>query len=142
MARSVVFEKLESLRRCLVRIEAKCPDSVEGLINDLDLQDIITLNLTRSVQLCVDIGAHLIAHSELTPPRTMGATFDKLLQLGVVDIDTAERLKKSVGFRNLAVHGYEDIDFAIVFSIITKRLGDFHDYARQVAAWLESGAES
>ena len=141
MARFVVLEKLESLRRCLIRIESKCPGSASELSADIDLQDIITLNLTRAVQLCVDIGAHLVATTDLPPPTTMGATFDKLEQMGLVDSATAERMKKAVGFRNLAVHGYEDIDFAIVFSIITRQLDDFRVYARQVSRWLDNQPE-
>ena len=76
MDREVIEQKLESLRRCLKRIAEKCPAEPEKLISDLDLQDIIALNLTRAVQLCVDIGAHLIARMEVAPPDTMGQTFD------------------------------------------------------------------
>jgi len=46
----VIEEKLESLRRCLSRIEDKCPVNVAELEKDVDVQDIITLNLTRAVQ--------------------------------------------------------------------------------------------
>lgn len=61
MDATVVAQKLESLRRCLVRIETKCPTDPAQLEADFDLQDIVSLNLSRAVQLCVDIGAHLIA---------------------------------------------------------------------------------
>ena len=61
MDREVVEQKLESLRRCLQRIQAKCPADAESLVADFDLQDIVSLNLSRAVQLCVEIGAHLIA---------------------------------------------------------------------------------
>jgi len=56
----VIEEKLESLRRCLRRVEVKCPADVNALVEDIDAQDILALNLTRAVQICVDIGAHLI----------------------------------------------------------------------------------
>ena len=61
MDREVVAEKLESLRRCLQRVSEKCPPDVETLLRDFDLQDILALNLSRAVQLCVDIAAHLVA---------------------------------------------------------------------------------
>ena len=81
MDREVIEQKLESLRRCLKRIAEKCPAESEKLINDLDLQDIIALNLSRAVQLCVDIGASRPQQPHL-----------------------ALRLKKAVGFLNIAVH--------------------------------------
>ena len=75
MDREVVEQKLESLRRCLRRIETKCPVESSTLITDIDLQDIISLNLSRAVQISVDIGAHLIAGMEVPPPDTMGQTW-------------------------------------------------------------------
>jgi len=49
-----------SLRRCLERVRGRCPQSVETLLSDLDSQDIVALNLTRAVQICVDVAAHVI----------------------------------------------------------------------------------
>ncbi|MBX3629651.1 MAG: hypothetical protein KF908_06975 [Nitrosomonas sp.] len=46
----VLAEKLESLRRCIRRIEDKKPVHVNHLKQDIDLQDILVLNLTRAVQ--------------------------------------------------------------------------------------------
>ncbi|MDZ4165758.1 MAG: DUF86 domain-containing protein [Smithellaceae bacterium] len=106
MDREVVEQKLESLRRSLRRIETKCPMDAPSLIEDIDLQDIVSLNLSRAVQICVDIGVHLIAGMETPPPDTMGQTFDVLAQEGVLSSALAANLKKAVGFRNIAVHNY------------------------------------
>lgn len=90
MDREVIEQKLESLRRCVQRIESKSPSSAAELRADLDLQDIIALNLSRAVQLCVDIGAHLIAGLEdVPPPGTMGETFDLLAQKAVLNNELA-----------------------------------------------------
>lgn len=50
MDRDVVLKKLESLRRCIKRIQDKTPQAYEELVDDYDLQDIITINLERAVQ--------------------------------------------------------------------------------------------
>jgi uncharacterized protein YutE (UPF0331/DUF86 family) len=136
MDREVVEQKLESLRRCLRRIETKCPTDAATLDVDLDLQDIVALNLSRAVQICVDIGAHLIAGMEVLPPDTMGQTFDLLAQAGVLDRELASNLKKAVGFRNIAVHNYESINWSIVHSIVQYHLGDFSEFAKVVAMML------
>jgi len=76
MDRDVIEEKLESLRRCLRRIEQKCPASVDELEKDIDLQDILAVNLTRAVQLSVDIAAHWIAELPDVPaPSTRRDVF-------------------------------------------------------------------
>lgn len=133
MDREIVEQKLESLRRCLKRVAQKCPSDPEILERDPDLQDIITLNLTRAVQCCVDIGAHLIAGMEdIPPPETMGNTFDILAKTGVIPEELALCLKKAVGFRNIAVHNYEAIDWAIVHTIASRHIDDFTEFARLV----------
>jgi uncharacterized protein YutE (UPF0331/DUF86 family) len=136
MDREVVEQKLESLRRCLRRIETKCPMDAATLITDIDLQDIISLNLSRAVQISVDIGAHLIAGMDVQPPDTMGQTFDLLAQEGILNKELASSLKKAVGFRNIAVHNYESINWEIVHSIATHHLADFSEFAKMVAIRL------
>jgi uncharacterized protein YutE (UPF0331/DUF86 family) len=133
MDREIVEQKLESLRHCVRRIEAKCPADAQTLATDTDLQDIVSLNLSRAVQVCVDIGAHLISGMEVPPPDTMGQTFDLLAQAGVITPALATRLKKAVGFRNIAVHSYEAINWNIVHSIATSNLADFSEFARVVS---------
>ena len=136
MDREVMEQKLESLRRCLQRVSDKCPPDLETLGRDPDLQDIVALNLTRAVQLCVDIGAHLIASMEVPPPDTMGQTFDVLAMGGAIPENLAMQLKKAVGFRNIAVHNYEAIDWAIVHTIARHHLGDFTEFAKVIGSRL------
>jgi hypothetical protein len=40
MDESIVAQKLESLRRCIQRVESRLPTSLDTLLNDLDTQDI------------------------------------------------------------------------------------------------------
>lgn len=132
MDRVVVEQKLESLRRCLQRIEAKCPPDAATLASDFDMQDIVSLNLSRAVQLCVDIGAHLLAGTGASAPNTMGLTFDLMAQTGMLDADLALSLKKAVGFRNIAVHNYDAINWHIVHNIVKDHLTDFSAFAEVV----------
>ncbi len=136
MDREVVGQKLESLRRCLQRIESKCPADAATLDADIDLQDIVSLNLSRAVQISVDIGAHIIAGMQVPPPDTMGQTFDLLAQAGVLTNELALNLKKAVGFRNIAVHNYENINWEIVHNIVKYHLTDFSEFAKVVAVRL------
>jgi uncharacterized protein YutE (UPF0331/DUF86 family) len=132
MDKDVVLNKLETLRRCLQRIQDKTPASADLLIEDYDLQDIIALNLERAIQTCVDIGLHIISDLEIPVPETMAQTFEALKKTGCLDTATAERMVKSVGFRNTAVHAYQELDWNIVYRIITEHLDDFRNFARQI----------
>ncbi len=136
MDKEVIERKLESLRRCIARIREKCPPDATVLARDFDLQDILVMNLTRAIQLCVDLGAHLLADQEVAPPATMGKTFELLADIGVIDQELATRLKKAVGFRNIAVHNYEAINWDIVFAIARLHLDDFRKFAEAVSRWI------
>ena len=94
MDKQVIAQKLESLRKCLVRIQDKSPNNAEILVNDVDLQDIIALNLSRAVQLSVDISAHLISELSLAVPNTMGKVFDTLSEAHIIDSVTALNLDR------------------------------------------------
>lgn len=132
MDRLVLQEKLESLARCVRRVEQKRPPSLDLLVDDPDLQDILVLNLSRAVQLCVDIGSHLISETDAAAPQTMGEVFSTLAMLGIISDELAARLRGAVGFRNVAVHNYDRIDWAIVFAISACYLDDFRAFAGAV----------
>ena len=137
MDRRLIAEKLETLRSCVRRIEVKCPESSRVLQTDLDLQDILALNITRAVQLCVDIASHIVAESEQRVPDTMSGVFDVLAESGVIRAELAASMKNAVGFRNIAVHNYQAIDWTIVYGICRERFQDFRLFARSIAEYIE-----
>jgi uncharacterized protein YutE (UPF0331/DUF86 family) len=101
------------------------------------LQDTIALNLQRAIQLCVDLAAHFIADTAARAPSTMTENFEILKDLNVTGSELATRLTKAVGFRNIAVHSYQDIDWKIVFHICRDNLDDFRTFAKSVAARIK-----
>lgn len=132
MDASVSLAKLDSLRRCLRRIESRRPATLAGLLDDLDAQDIISLNLERAIQQCVDLATMRLADTDDPPPASMKEAFELLARAGVLSHDLAVRMRAAVGLRNILVHEYRRVDWAIVFHVIHHRLGDFTDFARQV----------
>jgi len=134
--RDLLDAKVESIERCLRRIEERTPATPEELETNHDAQDIISVNLQRAVQLSVDIASYLITARGWPAPNTMGGAFTELEREGVLDSDLAEHLRRAVGFRNVSVHEYEEVDWRRVYRIVTERLGDFRDYVGRVAhAW-------
>jgi uncharacterized protein YutE (UPF0331/DUF86 family) len=72
----------------------------------------------------------------------MGQTFDVLYNAGMISADLAVRMKKAVGFRNLAVHNYNAINWAIVYSIAQSSLQDFGEFAKSVAKLQDKTREN
>ena len=63
----------------------------------------------------------------------MDGAFDMLAANGTLDTELAKRMKSAVGFRNLAVHQDEAMDWAIVHAICTRHLDYFRMFARVIA---------
>ena len=135
MDQVILDQKLESLRRCIRRVEEKTPSNVVKLIEDQDIQDILVLNLTRAVQLCVDIGSHVISESEEPAPTTMGDVFSTLENLGAITSITCKSMRNPVGFRNIAVHNYDVINWEIVYAICNNLLVDFRRFASEITEY-------
>ena len=125
------------MRGAVGRVAEKCPANAATLAADADLQDIVVLNLTRSIQLCVDIARHIIAASSEPPPATMGEAFATLAKLGILDAAIAANLRRAVGFRNIAVRNCEKVDWNIVHALCNANLDDFRQFAKAVAALLD-----
>ncbi|MCK4540831.1 MAG: DUF86 domain-containing protein [Spirochaetales bacterium] len=136
MENDLIISKLELLKKYINRIEEKTPPKADILLRDFDLQDIITLNLERAVQISVDIGSHILSSTDIRTPKTMSETFKAIADHNVISTDLAERMRKSVGFRNIAVHEYEKIDWNVVYTICTRHLKDFRDFAAAILKYL------
>jgi uncharacterized protein YutE (UPF0331/DUF86 family) len=96
------------------------------------VQDITVLNLQRAVQAAIDLAAHVVATESYGLPETIAANFVLLQQNGVLDTALADRLRGMVGFRNIAVHNYQDLDPAIVDAIVSEHLDDLRQFGARI----------
>jgi uncharacterized protein YutE (UPF0331/DUF86 family) len=138
MNTDVIYYKLEILKRYVDRIKSKTPHSSAELAEMIDCQDIILMNLQRSVKICVDIAAYILANSNIPPPMTMQDAFYQLNMLEIISKETFEKMQRSVGFRNIAIHEYDEINWEIVFSILCHHVDDFKAFAKEIFQWVES----
>lgn len=131
--RDMLRSRLARLSHHLRRIEGKRPRSLEELLVSDDLQDILAKNIESAVQVCLDIATHLCAANGRTIEKASDA-FVVLAELGLITKDLADKLIKSVGFRNVSVHRYVDTDWAIVMQIVDTGVADLKEFARCAAS--------
>ena len=132
MNEEVVAAKLDALAGVVRKIERKRPETLEELVADDDLQDILILNIAKAVQIAIDIGTSIVAESEVSAPATMRAVFDRLESLGELSPATADRLRLAVGLRNLAIHRYESIDWSVVLAACREGPDDLRAFAAEI----------
>jgi uncharacterized protein YutE (UPF0331/DUF86 family) len=140
MVEHLITQKLESLQRCLARVQSRCPATAKLLSQDIDAQDVVVLNLSRAVDLCTDIALHILASRDQPVPKTMAQAFEQLAECALISQATGLKLKKAIGFRNLAVHSYDLIDWEVVFTIASTELLDLKNFASEIAANLPSNS--
>ncbi len=86
------------------------------------------------LQICIDVGAHLVSELGLGAPSRYRDIFTSLADGDVIPRDLADRLGRAAGMRNALVHGYDDLDDRQVFEALD-HLDDLRAFA---AAALEA----
>lgn len=132
MVDDVVLNKAAAIERAVLRVREVHAGDDANLFADLTRQESILLNLQRACETAIDLAMHLVRVHRLGIPQESRQAFDLLVGGGLIDADLAARMKRMVGFRNVAVHDYQAIDLAIVRSILTTRLDDFLELTRTV----------
>jgi uncharacterized protein YutE (UPF0331/DUF86 family) len=99
-----------------------------GSLENIDIQDIFLLNLQRGIQAALDLAAHVVASEGLGLPERARDSFSLLKKAGILDGETASKMEKMTGFRNIAVHDYQSLNPDILKSILAYRLKDLEDF--------------
>lgn len=131
MKDDVIINKIETIKRCIKRIEeeyANIPSNLENYTK----QDSIILNLQRMCEATLDLGLHYIKIKKLEIPQTSKQIFEILEKNGVIDKKTSINMQGMVGFRNIAVHDYQSLNIEILQKIIEKHLGDSLIIAKKI----------
>ena len=123
----VVFMKVGNIQRCLKRIRDVTALKAESLDNP-DIQDVFVLNLQRTIQSSLDLAAHVVASEGLGLPSSLKENFSLLQNSGVISEDLSMSMQRMVGFRNIAIHEYEDIDANVLKSILQHHLSDVESF--------------
>jgi uncharacterized protein YutE (UPF0331/DUF86 family) len=51
----------------------------------------------------------------------------------IIEPETAERMREMVGFRNIAIHEYQQLDTSILKDIVDDHLADFERFIQECA---------
>ena len=133
----IVLNKKESIERCIkqVRLYYEKPSGMP-FEEDLMKQDAIAVNLQRAAEQVLDLANHVIKQKKLGLPKESRESFDILFGAGVIPRELAEKLKGMVGFRNVLVHQYEDLDLKIMVDVIEHHLGDLVDFTDYILNYM------
>jgi len=128
----VVINKIQTIERCLKRIREEYIGSEKEFESNYTKQDSVILNLERASQASIDIATHIIKNKRLGVPNRSRELFDMLLKANIISQNSCKQMQNMVGFRNIAVHDYQNLNIEIVISIVQKHLGDFEGFIDEI----------
>ena len=97
------------------------------------LQQRFTLHtLQLAAQAALDVASHIVSDDRLGEPATNRDLFGLLARHGWLEAALAGRLEEMAGFRNVLVHGYADVDLAVVEDVARNRLDDLLAFAAEI----------
>ncbi len=129
----VILNKTANIERCIKRIHEEYENNPENLKN-YTKQDSIILNIQRACVACIDVAMHLVSIKKFGVPQNSRDAFDLLYQNNIISEKLKKQLVGMVGFRNIAVHNYQEVVIEIIQKIIEKHLQDLLEFKKVVLA--------
>lgn len=136
------------LRRLLQRItedlsflDARASGDRAALLGDRERMAALKYVFVTAIEGCIDVAQHLAASEGWGPPSTNADAIRLLGRHGVVDGALAAQVAPAVGFRNVLVHGYVEVDDDRVVAFLD-RLGQLRAFVAAVAAFVDAEADA
>ena len=109
---------------------------------DVDVREarFVEHTLQLAIQAALDVAGHIVSAERLGEPATNQELFLVLARAGWVGTAQTPALRAMAGFRNVLVHGYVDVDRAIVRDVVVHHLDDLLAFVAAIRARLTEPA--
>ena len=130
--RNVLLNKAAIIERCIRRAREEYAGGGAAFEANYSRQDAAVINVIRACEASIDMGQAIMRAEKLGLNKSAGEIFDILAQSKIVPVALSAELKKMVGFRNIAVHQYQELDPAKVADVLARRLDDLLEFVRVI----------
>jgi uncharacterized protein YutE (UPF0331/DUF86 family) len=130
MVDDVLINKAATIERSVARAKQEYAYNPTGFATDFTRQDAAILNVLRACEAALDMGQHLIRREKLGVPQSARDVFTLLAHRGWICAELAYDLKRIVGFCNIVLHDYQELQLSVAENIIVAHLDEFLEYSR------------
>jgi len=92
--------------------------------------------LQLAIEAMTDIGSHIVADLNLGVVNSYSDVPNILARRGYLNNSLKEKWIRMIGFRNILVHDYLDIDRKIVHEVLQQHLGNIEELKQVFAQFL------
>jgi len=123
------FKKMDELIQHLEEIKKK---NKEEFLSNYLLYLSAQRALETCINICIDIGNHILSLNKNGKPETYSDIFNELSKLNIISKELEENLIKMTKFRNLLGHLYMDINNEKIYDILQTNIGDFNLFKKEI----------
>ena len=132
-----ILSKLERLQEYVRILNSYRKYSIQEIKKDFTLKGAVERYLEVSLECVLDIGEMVISKEGFRKPETYREVIEILGEKGILPEEFAKRFAEVAKFRNILVHMYAEVDVEMVYEILKNNLGDFDEFAKYIARYLE-----
>jgi uncharacterized protein YutE (UPF0331/DUF86 family) len=110
--------------------------SFDAFVSDPERYGSVERFLQLSIEILIDLGNHVVADEGLGVVNWHSDIPVILAESGYIDDVLKERWIQMIGFRNILVHAYLEIDRRIVYDVLQNQLDDIAALSRVFAELL------
>ncbi len=125
----ILWQKKASVERCIKQArDYYAMPSKKPFCDDFYKQDAVVINLQRACEQCIDMANHVIRLKKLGLPAASAESFTLLRKADIISAAMEKKLISMVGFRNIVIHQYRDIDYKRVEDVVRKHADDLIEF--------------
>ncbi|MDQ3570170.1 MAG: DUF86 domain-containing protein [Actinomycetota bacterium] len=127
---------LQRVSEDLAYLARRAQEDPATQLGDVERMAALKYVFVTAIEGCLDTAQHLCASEGWGPPASNAEAFRLLARHGVVPPELGEVMAAGVGFRNVLVHGYVDVDDRRVVAFLD-RVGELEEYVSVASAWVD-----
>jgi uncharacterized protein YutE (UPF0331/DUF86 family) len=128
---------IDNLQRYLKKLSILAARDRETFLADFTNVESAKYLLQISIEVCIDVGHHIVADEGYRVPANYRDTFVILHEHDIIPESFLPTLHQMVSFRNRVVHLYWEVDDATVYQILQENLADFETYVGYILQFVQ-----
>ena len=131
---NVVLNKAAVIERALKRMRQEY--EFNPTLDNFTHVDAMILNIERACQAAIDLAQHLVAQNHLGIPQSSAELFVLLRKANLLSAETSRAMIAMTGFRNVAIHEYQELEIDILRAIAEKEYKTLISFCREAGVNL------
>ena len=126
----LIEKRLAVIDTCVSDLRAMA--RADRLETDIRERRFVERTLQVAIQAALDVASHITSERRLGEPATNRELFTLLERDGWIPSELRARLADMAGFRNVLVHGYDDVNLDVVRDVLKNHLVDLERFTAGV----------